>query len=86
MPKEKVPIVSVRQIKAGRALLGWTQEDLTLASGISLGTLKRLEAVDGLGPIGGRPATIAAIISALVAAGVSFDMADGAGPGVRLRE
>ncbi len=86
MSSETVPIVSIRQIKAGRALLGWSQDDLAKAADIGISTMKRLEAGDGTGPIGGRPATVVAIITALVAAGVSFDMADGSGPGVRLRE
>lgn len=86
MSSETVPIVSVRQVKAARILLGWSQDDLAREAKVGLGTLKRLEAGDGVGPIGGRPATVAAIISALVAAGVSFDLADGSGPGLRLRD
>lgn len=86
MSSETVPIVSVRQIKAGRILLGWSQDDLAREAKVGLGTLKRLEAGEGSGPIGGRPVTAIAIITALVAGGVSFDMADGTGPGVRLRD
>jgi len=86
MSSETVPIVSVRQIKAARIMLGWAQEDLAREAKIGLGTLKRLEAGDSAGEVGGRPTTAAAIVTALVAGGVSFDMADGTGPGVRLRE
>lgn len=86
MSSETVPIVSIRQIKAARALLGWSQPDLANAADVGISTLKRLEAGDGTGPIGGRPATVIALVSALVAAGVSFDLADGTGVGVRLRD
>lgn len=86
MSSETVPIVSIRQIRAARALLGWSQDDLADAAEIGVSTVKRLEAGDGTGPIGGRPSTVIALLSALIAAGVSFDMTEGSGPGVRLRE
>ena len=47
--------VSIRQIKAARALLAWSQEDLASAADISVPTIKRLEAQDG--PLGGRSET-----------------------------
>ncbi|QFR35223.1 helix-turn-helix domain-containing protein [Ancylobacter sp. TS-1] len=82
-----IPKVSIRQIKAARALAGWSQEDLASASGVSLPTIKRLEAQDG--EVGGRPETGQRLRGALEAAGVVFledgGTADG-GPGVRLRE
>jgi transcriptional regulator with XRE-family HTH domain len=71
-------------VKAARALLGWSQEDLARASGVSLPTLKRLEAADG--PIGGRAGTAAQIVEALREAGVLFIEENGEGPGVRLRK
>ena len=77
-----IPKVSVEQIKAARALLRWTQHDLAEASGVSIPTVKRLEA-DG-GTLGGRASTVAAIRAALESAGVSFLDANGSGPGVRL--
>jgi transcriptional regulator with XRE-family HTH domain len=81
----RVPIqnVSNRQIKAARALVGWSQEHLTAASGVSLPTVKRLESADGL--LGGRQGTRERLIEALGKAGVIFINADGEGPGVRLR-
>ena len=36
-------MVTVPEIRAARALLGWTQPELAKRSGISLRTLKRLE-------------------------------------------
>jgi predicted transcriptional regulator len=79
-----IPQVSIRQIKAARALVGMLQAELASASGVSLATVKRLESQDG--EIGGRPATVAALVSALEAAGVVFLPANGNGPGVALRK
>ena len=75
--------VSNRQIKAARALIGWSQEHLTAASGVSLPTIKRLESADGL--LGGRQITRDRLIAALAGAGVIFIDSDDEGPGVRLR-
>lgn len=74
--------VSIAQVKAARALLGWSQADLARASGVSEPTVKRLEA--GSGDIGGRQATVEAIVTALEAAGAQFIPQNGGGPGVRL--
>ncbi|HEX4181532.1 MAG TPA: helix-turn-helix transcriptional regulator [Caulobacteraceae bacterium] len=76
--------VSNRQIKAARALVGWSQEHLTAASGVSLPTVKRLESADGL--LGGRQGTRERLIEALARAGIIFiDEGGDEGPGVRLR-
>jgi transcriptional regulator with XRE-family HTH domain len=74
--------VSIRQIKAARALLNWSQEQLAAHSGVSVPTVKRLEAVDGA--IGGRPETSKKICAALEANGIEFT--NGSSPGVRLRK
>lgn len=76
--------VSIRQIKAARALLGWSQDQLAVASGISIPTIKRLEALNG--PVGGRNETGTKIRLALEAAGVEFIDENGGGPGVRIRK
>jgi predicted transcriptional regulator len=76
--------VSVRQIKAARALLAWSQGDLALASSVSEPTIKRLEANDG--EIGGRQETGAKLVAALESAGVEFIPENGSGAGVRLRK
>lgn len=74
--------VSIEQVKAARALLRWSQTDLAEASGVSLPTIKRLEA--STGEMGGRLITLDAIRSALEAAGVQFIAENGGGAGVRL--
>ena len=75
--------VSNRQIKAARALVGWSQEHLTAASGVSLPTVKRLESADGL--LGGRQGTRERLIDALARAGIVFIHDGDEGLGVRLR-
>ena len=76
--------VSIRQVKAARALLAWSQERLASAAEISIPTVKRLEAQDG--PLGGRSETGTKIRRALEGAGVEFIDENGGGPGVRLRK
>jgi transcriptional regulator with XRE-family HTH domain len=75
-----IPKVSIKQIKAARELLGWSQEAIAKASGVSIPTIKRLEAAGG--DLGGRPATGEKIIAALEKAGVEI-LEDG--QGVRLK-
>jgi transcriptional regulator with XRE-family HTH domain len=79
-----IPKVSIRQIKAARALLGWSQEVMAERSGISIPTIKRLESADG--ELGGRPDTATKLIAALKGAGVEFIEGNGDGSGVRLRK
>jgi len=74
--------VSIRQIKAARALLGWAQDDLASRSGLSVPTIKRLEAAEG--EIGGREETRKAIVGALQEGGIEFIPENGGGIGVRL--
>jgi transcriptional regulator with XRE-family HTH domain len=74
--------LSVRQIKAARELLAWSQTTLAEKSGVSLPTIMRLEARDG--ELGGRDDTREKIRSALERAYIEF--LDDGGPGVRLRK
>jgi len=76
--------VSIRQLKAARSLIGWSQEELAAAASISLPTIKRLEAVEG--PLGGRKTTVEKIRVALERAGIEFIDENGGGAGVRLRK
>lgn len=79
-----IEILSIRQVKAARALLAWSQHDLANASGVSYPTIARLEKADG--NLGGRSTTISAIRAALEAAGIEFIPENGGGAGVRLRK
>jgi transcriptional regulator with XRE-family HTH domain len=81
-------MVSVRQVKAARTLLGWSQDDLARRSGMSKPTIARLETADG--ELRGYSDTREKIVASLRAAGVVF-IDEGAssvrgGPGVRLVE
>jgi len=76
--------VSIRQLKAARSLIGWSQEELASAANVSVPTIKRLEAVEG--PLGGRQTTAEKIRAALEKAGIEFIDENGGGPGVRLRK
>lgn len=72
------------QIRAARALLGWTAADLASASGVSYPTVQRMDAARG--QVSGRYETVEAIRRALEAQGVQF-LEGGqvaAGPGVAL--
>lgn len=73
--------LSIRQVKAARELLGWSQNDLAEKSGISVPTIQRLEAAGG--ELGGRRETAEAISRALTRAGIEF--LNHGSPGVRLR-
>jgi transcriptional regulator with XRE-family HTH domain len=84
MATKSILKVSIRQIKAARALLAWSQEQLADAAGVSIPTIKRLEAQDG--PLGGRSGTAEKIRTTLENAGVHFVKENGGGPGVRLRK
>jgi predicted transcriptional regulator len=83
MEKKSILKVSIRQIKAARALLAWSQEELAAAADVSIPTIKRLEATDG--PLGGRSQTANKIRVALQTAGIEFIDENGGGPGVRLK-
>jgi predicted transcriptional regulator len=77
-------VITIRQVKAARALLGWSQADLAKHSGVSEPTIARLESADG--ELGGRGDTVRKIHAALEAAGIEFIDENGGGAGVRLRK
>ena len=64
------PNISNLHVKAARALLGWSQEDLAHHSGTSIATIKRREAQTG--ELQGRESTKQAIVAALKNAGIEF--------------
>ena len=83
MAEQSILNVSVGEVKAARALLGWSQEDLAAKAKISIATIKRLEAKPGR--LGGRLETVAKIEKALVNGGVRFVGDEEDGFGVVLR-
>ncbi len=76
--------ISSEQVRAARALIRWEQRDLSEASKVSLGSIKRLEAQPGA--LAAQPRTTDAIRSALESAGGEFIAENGGGAGVRLRK
>ena len=74
---------SPSQIRAARALVGWSQTDVASAAGLSVPTVKRAEADGGVQV---SEDAILAIANALKKAGVEFIDENGGGPGVRLRK
>jgi hypothetical protein len=74
--------VSVRQVKAARALLGWTQRDLAAASGVGAPNIARIEAQGG--ELRASATTGGAIFEAFRKAGVVFFRSD-AGEGVTVQ-
>ena len=78
------PMISGRQIRAARALVGWKQRELAAAAGISEISIKNAER----GLVDSRGSTLNAIQQAFDRAGVIFlDNGDtrSGGPGVRLK-
>jgi transcriptional regulator with XRE-family HTH domain len=70
------------QIRAARALLRWSAEDLARVSAVGVTTIRRAE-IDQTSMTAPNDS---AVRRALEAAGVEFIDGDGGGPGVRLRE
>lgn len=76
--------VSVRQVKAARALLGWSQSDLAKEAGVSTPTIKERESVGGI--FAGYPQTAHAVRVAFETAGIEFIFEGITGEGVCLRK
>jgi transcriptional regulator with XRE-family HTH domain len=76
-------MLSGLQIRAARAALRWTTEELAARSGITSRTVKRLEQVNGVPP--SRSSSLQSIQAALEAAGIEFIGTPGDRPGIRMR-
>ena len=75
-------MITSGQIKAARALVGWTARDLAAKAEIGFSTLIRLESADGVPA--GNIKTIDAIKKALEEVGIEFIGTPDDRPGVRL--
>ncbi len=80
-------MITAPQLRAARALLGFDQRELAELAGLSLPTIQRMEASDGL--IRGNVDSLTKLVSALNKAGVEL-IGEGAasqasGRGVRLK-
>ena len=76
-------MITSGQIKAARALVGWTARDLAAKAEIGFSTLIRLESADGVPA--GNIKTIDAIKKALEEVGIEFIGTPDQGAGVRWR-
>jgi transcriptional regulator with XRE-family HTH domain len=77
-------MITGMQIRAGRAVLKWSAQDLASRVGTSLKTIQRLELAEGVPAT--RATTLESIQRAFEAAGLEFIWENGGGPGVRLRK
>ena len=80
-------MITAAQLRAARALVGMDQRDLAAASGLSLPTIQRMEASEGV--IRGNVDSLMKLIAALEAAGVELinegAVSDKGGRGIRLK-
>jgi len=77
-----VIIISGGQIRAARALLGWTQRELCRKSKVAFGTIQRMEKSDG--PVAARMDTVSKVVAIFEKAGIEFLNSES--PGLRLRK
>ena len=70
------------QLRAARALVDWSREELAAKCNTTARTIARIE-TDETAP---RASTLSAIRTALEAAGVEFIPENGGGAGVRMRK
>ena len=75
-------MITTEQIRAARAILRITVAELSLASGVGIATIKRLEAGRGVPSVHTR--TLDQIFQALTSSGVEFIGTPDDRPGVRL--
>lgn len=80
-------MITAAQLRAARAIVGMDQRDLAAASGLSLPTIQRMEASEGV--IRGNVDSLMKLIAALEAAGVELinegATSESGGRGIRLR-
>ena len=76
--------ITSEQIHAAKAMIRWSVDDLVIASGLSLSSIRRIEALTGL-PQAQSMRTVLAIKEAFELAGVEFIVSPTDDPGVRLK-
>ena len=80
-------MITGMQMRAARALLGLDQRQLAQASGLSLPTIQRMEASDGV--VRGHVDSLMKLVDALAASGIELigegAASSGGGRGVRLK-
>jgi len=74
-------LITGRQLRAARVLLGWEQVELAKRARVAIGTIRRMESFAG--EIGSRTSTLSQVQQALEKAGIEF--LNDESPGVRVR-
>jgi len=77
-------VITGAQIRAARALVRWTAEDLANAASVGVSTIRRAEAENGPPTI--TVANLKLIRVALESAGIEFISENGGGAGVRFKK
>lgn len=77
-------MITGAQVRAAKALIGWSGNDLAIKAGIGLSTIRRIEGCDGLLETASVK-ILQSIQKALEAGGVEFIGTPEDGPGVRLK-
>ena len=81
---QKIGMVTPRQIRAARALLGWTQQTLADKALVSINTVRAVEANRTYPAL--KPDTFSAVQKALEKGGIVFIPNSTLGEGVRLHK
>ena len=76
-----VIVITGRHIRAARGLLGWSQGVLADQAKVALGTIRKMERLDG--PVGSRTDSLFKVAAALEKAGV--ELLNSGNPGVRMK-
>ena len=76
-------MITSEQIRAGRALIKWSADDLALAAGVGVATIRRFESVAGVPS--GQLRVLELVKKSLQNAGVEFVGTPDDRPGVRLK-
>ncbi len=76
-------MITSEQIRAARALIKWSADDLAEAAGVGVATIRRFESVVGVPS--GQMRVIELLKNTLQAAGVEFVGTPDDRPGVRLK-
>ena len=77
-------MITGSQVRAAKALLRWSGDELAKKAGIAISTIRRIEAEDGV-LLSANIKTIEAVQKALEQAGVEFIGTPDQQPGVRLK-
>ncbi len=82
-PYWSVSMISGIQIRASRAALRWTIDELAQHSGLGVRTIKRFESQDGIPA--SRSSTLVGLKATLESAGIEFIGTPEDSPGIRVR-